>query len=151
MKKISYFALTVLVMLAAPALSYEGTYGPTRIMSSFTDEDGMPYIVEAAYDGDIHEVRSQLNNHANINAQDPDGRTALIAATESNYVEIVDLLLKKGADVTLTNKKGEDALAVATKNKHTRAIKLLTPYVEKKKKAAAPRQAPAGNKAPAKD
>jgi ankyrin repeat protein len=50
---------------------------------------------------------------ANLNAQDPKGRTPLILAIELGHKEIAQLLLGRGADPTLSMPDGSDALSIA--------------------------------------
>ena len=54
-----------------------------------------------------------LSNGAQINAQDPEGNTALLIATRAGSMSGVAFLINKSARVDLRNKQGETALMLA--------------------------------------
>lgn len=58
-------------------------------------------LIQAASRGETNRVQSLLEQGAQINAQDAQGRTAVMAATYGNHVESVQALLNAGADVNL--------------------------------------------------
>lgn len=62
---------------------------------------------------------------ADLDAQSPDGRTALHYAARSDNVEVVELLLVSGANDRLRNDGGQLALDVARKHGHGRTIEIL--------------------------
>jgi ankyrin repeat protein len=54
-----------------------------------------------------------LSGGAKIDAQDPEGNTALLIATRAGSMAAVEFLTTKGARVDLRNKQGESALMLA--------------------------------------
>ena len=70
-------------------------------------------------------VRSLIENHSNVNAKLPDGKTALMIASFRGYSEIVKMLLENGVDVNLKDKRGRTALFFAEKKKRLEVAKML--------------------------
>ena len=60
-------------------------------------------LVEAVQKGDRQAVRSLLNAHADVNAAQPDGATALAWAVHRDDLETADLLIRGGARVNAAN------------------------------------------------
>ena len=73
----------------------------------------------------LHVVRVLLENGANPNVWDEDGRTALYAASSHGSLEVVRLLLKYGAEVEPENDKGRIPIQIASVNGHHEVMKLL--------------------------
>jgi ankyrin repeat protein len=68
-----------------------------------------------------------LANHAEVNAAEPDGGTALLWAARIDDLEIADLLIKAGADAKAKNRYGVSPLSLACTNGSAAMIeKLLT-------------------------
>ncbi|KAJ8956111.1 hypothetical protein NQ318_016565 [Aromia moschata] len=67
----------------------------------------------AAWSGHEEIVRILLQNGANVNLTDHEGRTALIAAAYMGHSEIVEHLLNFGADINHADADGRTALSVA--------------------------------------
>uniref|UniRef100_A0A0D2XL75 Uncharacterized protein n=1 Tax=Fusarium oxysporum (strain Fo5176) TaxID=660025 RepID=A0A0D2XL75_FUSOF len=57
-------------------------------------------LIQAAEEGNLHQVTECLNQGANYQCQDNFGETALHYAAENGYPEIVRLLLVQGANAT---------------------------------------------------
>ena len=70
-------------------------------------------IARAAERRDAAVVKSELEKHADVNAPQSDGTTALHWAAHWNDVETVRLLLKAGANPKVTNRFGASPLAEA--------------------------------------
>ena len=87
-------------MLAAIAVSGIATAGDVR-------------LVDAARNEDRSALRSLLKQHADVNAADLDGTTALIYTAHQNDLEAVKLLLAAGANAKAANRYGITALAEA--------------------------------------
>lgn len=58
-------------------------------------------------------MKKLLENGADPNARDAEGRTALIAAAYMGHSEIVSVLLEYGADINHQDSDGRTALSVA--------------------------------------
>ena len=63
-------------------------------------------IHDAAYNGNIAVVRTELNKDVDVNAKDADGNTPLDMAIWGEYTEIAELLITNGADVNLIDEDG---------------------------------------------
>ena len=73
-------------------------------------------LVDAVRNGNAKAVRSLLEQHADVNAAQPDGATALAWAANRDDGEMVDLLIGAGAKVNAANEYGETALTLACAN-----------------------------------
>ncbi len=73
-------------------------------------------LATAAKDGDGAAVRALLLKHADVNAPEVDGTTALHWAVHKDTLDIVDLLIHAGANVKATNRYGVQPLTLACTN-----------------------------------
>ena len=73
-----------------------------------TGEELSIYI--AAMSGNIEAVKQHLNDGAEVNAKNSDGRTPLHLAAFGGHKEIVELLIAKGANVNVKFEDGKTAL-----------------------------------------
>jgi uncharacterized protein len=67
-------------------------------------------LLEAVKNDDVAGVRTLLAQHADVNAPDVDGTTALIYAAHQNNADLVKLLLGGGANAKAANRYGVTAL-----------------------------------------
>ena len=67
-------------------------------------------LIMLAEKGDTENVLKLLEEGANINTTDGNGRTAVLAATYSNKVETVKVLIQKGADINIRDNNLENVL-----------------------------------------
>ncbi|MBE6463625.1 MAG: ankyrin repeat domain-containing protein [Alphaproteobacteria bacterium] len=67
-------------------------------------------LIEATIEGNIEEVRSLLENGADVNTQDDKGWTPLMFAAKSQDVEMAKLLMENGADNEIRNEDGYKAI-----------------------------------------
>ena len=83
------------------------------------------YLTQAAFRGDVGEVKRLLNEGYDVNGMDERSRTALMDASFKSQLEVVKLLIDKGADV---NTKGSDdwtVLMSAAAGNNPKIVKLL--------------------------
>src|SRR5258707_15399163 len=73
-------------------------------------------LVDAAREGDGKAIRALLQQRVDVNAQDPDGTTALHWAAHRGDLATVDLLLRAGARATALNAFGITPLTLAAEN-----------------------------------
>jgi ankyrin repeat protein len=73
-------------------------------------------LVEAARNQDQHQVRTLLNQHADVNGRTHDGATALLWAAHWNDLETAGLLIRAGADVNAANDFRITPLSLACTN-----------------------------------
>ena len=69
-------------------------------------------LVEAAARGDVAEVRRLLDDGADVDERDAQGRTAVTAAALGDHVEVARVLIAAGADVDLQDSDRNNALLV---------------------------------------
>jgi ankyrin repeat protein len=109
--KLNLAALTILILLlVAPAASAAGSPSP---------------LADAAEKSDRAAIRALLKHHADVNAPQIDGMTALHWAAYEDDLESARALLKAGASVTATNREGVTPLSLACVNGNTEFIDAL--------------------------
>jgi len=74
----------------------------------------MDQFFNAALEGDMVFIQNSLDQGVNVNAIDPDQRTALMLAAFNGHQPIVKLLLDKGADVKMVDNVNRTALMFAS-------------------------------------
>jgi ankyrin repeat protein len=83
----------------------------------------------AACDGDIAAAKKLIRRGANVNATDPEGKSALMVAEACTFgpgrAELVELLIANGAMVNLQARDGRTALMCAAGNGDSQAVKAL--------------------------
>jgi ankyrin repeat protein len=82
-------------------------------------------VADAAERGDTTAVRSLLAKHADVNATQGDGSTALHWAVYRSDKEMVDLLLKAGANPKAASREGSTPLWLASINGDAASVTLL--------------------------
>jgi ankyrin repeat protein len=82
-------------------------------------------LIDAVQNDDRTQAAELLRKHADVNAQDVDGSTALAWASVRCNLEIATLLLKAGANPNLTNEQGVGPLYLALTNGSTEMARLL--------------------------
>lgn len=75
---------------------------------------GLTDLMQAAWKGNLNEIKKQLAAGANPNAQDSSGATALFYATRADSQETLTALLQSGADPNIRTYKGQTALMAAS-------------------------------------
>jgi ankyrin repeat protein len=82
-------------------------------------------LLDAVQAGDQTAIRALIEAHADVNAAQADGTTALHWAVESDNAELVRLLISAGAKVTAVNRFGATPLWLACVNGSAASIDLL--------------------------
>ena len=83
-------------------------------------------VADAAMRGDKAAVRTLLAQHADVNAPQQDGATALHWAVYRGDKELVDALIRAGANVKAANREGATPLWLASVNGDATIIAALT-------------------------
>ena len=82
-------------------------------------------LVDAAKLNDQPRIRTLLQEGLDVNAQHPDGATALLWATYYDDTETAALLISAGADVTAANNYSESPLSLACQNSNAVLVRAL--------------------------
>jgi ankyrin repeat protein len=82
-------------------------------------------IHDAAMNGDIAGVTTELHKGVDVNAKDKWGGTPLHWAANRGHEEVAELLIANGADVNLKDDYGRTPLKWAVRHKHTETADLL--------------------------
>jgi ankyrin repeat protein len=82
-------------------------------------------VADAAKDGNRAAVKELLRQHADVNAAQADGMTALHWAVQANDAATVQLLIAAGADAKAVNRYGITPLHLAAKNGNAVMIETL--------------------------
>ncbi|XP_044729331.1 uncharacterized protein LOC123292680 [Chrysoperla carnea] len=85
----------------------------------------------AANEGDVQTVQRLLNDGANVNDKDVDGRTPLHFAVSNGHINVVNMLLQNGAVVTEATKKGNTPLHTATSKGYKEIIEVLLQHISR--------------------
>jgi ankyrin repeat protein len=87
---------------------------------------GWTPLMYAARDGAIDAVAALADEHADLNAVDPDGTTALMLAIINAHFDAAAVLIEKGADLNVPDSSGTTALYMAV-DMHTMPPMLSRP------------------------
>jgi ankyrin repeat protein len=96
----------------------------TALLSAADNSPGEA-LIDAVQNDDRAAVESLLGSHADVNARQDDGATALAWAAVRCNRDIAALLLKAGANANLVNEQGVSPLYLAMTNGATDVAKLL--------------------------
>jgi ankyrin repeat protein len=88
-------------------------------------KDADSQLQQAAHDGDFENVKSAIENGADVEAIDGRGMKAIHWAALRGHKEIVEILLEKGADVNGKNSAEWTAIMHASMEGHIEIVKLL--------------------------
>ena len=94
-------------------IGFSISLGATVVAVSIAAGAAETSILDAVKHGDRVAVRTLIRQHADVNAAEPDGTTALHWAAQRSDLESVELLIKAGADVKATNRYGVSPLLAA--------------------------------------
>ncbi len=82
-------------------------------------------VLDAAMRGDRSAIKTAIEQHADVNAAQPDGTTALDWAVRSNDLESATAMIRAGANVNAANRYGITALSLAVENGSAPMAELL--------------------------
>ena len=82
-------------------------------------------VVDAVKSHDAEALRSLVRDHADVNAPEPDGTTALHWAAHANEIETVETLLRAGANAKIANRYGVTPLSEAATNGSAALVEAL--------------------------
>ncbi len=82
-------------------------------------------LLEAAFAGELEEVRRQVSEGVDVNASDPDGRTSLMWAAFNGHATVIEFLLDEGAELDGKDSSGRTALMYASSGPFVEAAGLL--------------------------
>lgn len=112
LEKETVFGTTILTQAISKGSEVFALFLASRVKNlNLADKTFQKTPLMTAIDMDMPKVALKLiENGADLNLKDKDGRTALLHALYEEQKEVVLALLKKGADVSLTDKKGQTPL-----------------------------------------
>lgn len=96
------------------------------MVSTTLPRGGWTPLMYAARQNSMQAAKVLAENHADLNAVDPDGTTALMIAIMNAHFDLANILIEKGADVNIADETGMTAL-YATVDMHTLAAMLSRP------------------------
>lgn len=82
-------------------------------------------LVEAAFDGDLDEIKAQIEKGYHLESFDGRKHTALSEAASQGHLHVVTFLLESGADPNSLNDTGRSPLWRASFNGHLACVQLL--------------------------
>ncbi|XP_043695898.1 potassium channel SKOR-like isoform X1 [Telopea speciosissima] len=82
-------------------------------------------VNNAAYHGDLYQLKGLIQAGADPSKTDYDGRSPLHLAASRGYEDITFFLIQKGVDINISDKFGNSPLLEALKNGHDRVAALL--------------------------
>ncbi|XP_042480826.1 LOW QUALITY PROTEIN: potassium channel SKOR-like, partial [Macadamia integrifolia] len=82
-------------------------------------------VNNAAYHGDLYQLKGLIQAGADPSNTDYDGRSPLHLAASRGYEDITFFLIQKGVDINISDKFGNSPLLEALKNGHDRVAALL--------------------------
>jgi len=133
----SRFKLTMAVaVLVILSLSVTGFLYADEIFSAidgafnylpFYQEESL-VLIQSIVDGDLEQVKLQLEEGINPNIQDADGWTPLMWAANDNNTDMISIFINAGADPNLQDYYGTTPLIIASMDGDIEAIKILLEF-----------------------
>jgi uncharacterized protein len=104
------------------ALAFSILVCGSRLMAA---SPATPELLAAVRTGDTAAVRALVRKHADVNAADVDGTTALHWAVGADDRPTAALLVSAGSDVNAANRYGATPLSIAARNGNAALLRLL--------------------------
>ena len=126
-KRPSIIAVTVILLLAlwtVPTALVLTARAETKAATE-PETKSTKSLHQAAADGDIDQVKSNLSQGADINGKDRGGRTALHRAAYESRTDVVRLLIDRGADVNAKDGNQRTPLHSAAMHGDKKTVELL--------------------------
>src|SRR5215510_12203396 len=101
------------------------TWLAAMVLSALAASAAESRLADAAEKSDRAAIRTLLEQHADVNAPQADGMTALHWAAHRDELELARQLLKAGARAGATNQYGVTPLSLACVNGNTELVELL--------------------------
>lgn len=109
--------MLVVIILMLTACQSESNSPSSILSDNKPNEEEMnemnQQLITSAEQGDLENVLQLLQEGAQINATDHNGRTAAVAATHNNQVEVVKALIENGADINIRDNRSDNVLLYA--------------------------------------
>jgi FOG: Ankyrin repeat len=99
----------------APKISTQPTITPVSTVKPISLNDS---LLNAVKEENLDKTKELLNEGANINSKDQNGKTALMFASEEGNFDLVKLLVEKGANILAKDNSGKTAIKYAIDNHH---------------------------------
>ena len=97
----------------------------TQEKSEIRDTTSKVSLIDAALDGNTKQVNLALENGADVNEANDEGRTALMMAAFDGHGKIVELLLDRGAKVDSRDILGRTALMYSASGPYPETVAIL--------------------------
>ena len=82
-------------------------------------------LIDAVKQGNRTAVRSLITEHANVNAAEPDGMTALHWAARADDVVTAEMLIRAGANAKAVSRYGISPITLAAQNGNPKLVEML--------------------------
>jgi ankyrin repeat protein len=123
----SLIAATIVILIAlltVPTALVLTARAETKVPAEREDKPAKS-LYQAAAEGDIEQVKSNLSQGADINGKDRGGRTALHRAAYEGRTDVVRLLIDRGADVNAKDGNQRTPLHSAAMHGDKKTVELL--------------------------
>jgi ankyrin repeat protein len=109
-------AIAAALLLAAPLALAEDTPEQARLKAAKRAQDT---LIAAAKQGDVGQVRAQLQAGTDVNARDGSQRTALLNAVRAGQLPVIRVLIEARPDLDVRDLDGRTALMEAARRKES--------------------------------
>jgi uncharacterized protein len=109
-------ALAAALLLATPLAAAEDTPEQAQLKAARKAQDA---LIAAARQGDVGQVRAQIQAATDLNARDGSQRTALMQAVRGGHLPVIRALLEARPNLDLRDADGKTALMEAARRKES--------------------------------